>query len=221
MKENPMKCGFSKIPRLNGKSAVILYEGTLYYANQKEQVVQEVKIKKEDEGYTSLIKEFKEDYSLVEDPFLIGKIKYLTDFDHKTADPLSYAEFLEITHELFQLCQPPFTSFSELALQCVDSFNITILLLLNLLLVSFCTLIMIIAIPFLAIYELCFDSVDNAKDSMLGLLDTFVGLGDAIIHAALSIPIQIGSLLARGGLTLLSALESDSDTYGQELKSFV
>ncbi|MGC1182053.1 hypothetical protein [Legionella sp.] len=192
---------------MNGKNAVILHKETLYYTNQKNQTVEKVQIKNI-EKLPQLQQEFTEDCRLVQDRFLIEKIKEVTGYNHRcaTEDSLSYAEFLDFAHKLFR---SPFTSFSEFILQCVDSFNITMLSLLGVMFVSFCILVFTIAIPFTVIYNLCFDSVDDAKSNTLHLLDMFVLLGDTIIKATLSIPIQIGALLVRGGLTLLPTPENE------------
>ena len=56
---------------------------------------------------------------------------------------------------------------------------------------------------FLISYNLCFNSSDEAIDNITHLLDMFVGLGDCIIKLALSIPIQLCSIIARGILCLL------------------
>ncbi|MDP3705703.1 MAG: hypothetical protein Q8R24_07300 [Legionellaceae bacterium] len=204
MTEAPTQCAFKDIQQLEGKNAVILHGGQIYYANQKKQYVH--KIKKtwgNSEQYNSLIKEFTENRSLADNSALIKKIKLVAGCAQQNPEyvPLTHNELLEIRHDLFQT---RFGSFDEFILQCVDSFNITMgFLPFFICFMSFAIAVVLLVTPFLISYDLCFISYDEAIDNITHLLDMFVGLGDCIIKLALSIPIQLCSIIARGILSLL------------------
>lgn len=204
MTEAPTQYAFRDIQQLEGKNAVILYRGEIYYANQRKLYIHKIKKTFDNrEQYNSLIEEFTENRRLADNNALIEKIKSVTGYSQQNPEdaPLPHNEFLEIIHDLFQT---PFGSFYEFILQCVDSFNITMVLLpAYICFISFAITAMLLVTPFLVFYNLCFNSSDEAIDDITHLLDMFVGLGDFIIKLALSIPIQLCSIIARGILSLL------------------
>lgn len=207
MEDDPTQCSFNEITQLNGKNAVILHNEILYFANQKSQTVQ-LLITKDIKKWTQLKKEFTEDCKLVNDRFLIETITELTGYKPKPGfeEPLSYEFLMDFSQKFFY---SPFTTLPEFLLQCIDSFNLTILSFLYVPFVAFCIAVVSIVTPFIVMYDLCFESAESAKGVTLHLLDMVVELVDAIIRAALVIPIHLGSLLARSALTFLPEPENE------------
>ncbi len=204
MTEAPTQYAFKDIPQLEGQNAVILHGNIIYYANQRKQCVHQIKKTRDNkEQYNSLIEEFTENRRLADNHALIEKIKHVTGYYQQNPEntPLSHNEFLGVIHELFQT---PFDSFNEFILQCADSCNITTMLLpAYICLISVAITAVLLVMTFLVFYNLYFNSFDEEIDNITHLLDMFVELGDYTIKLLLSIPIQLGSIIARGILSLL------------------